>query len=131
MRHADVPRELSAGDALFVRCHKPDRHEPLAKFDFAVLENRPDTDRKTFPASAALVSATIGKVIDLRATAMRAIGPIMPTERGQMINRGLLVGERRHHLEQRIEVLHGGRRFHAPSYHVPNPLQENLGHTGI
>jgi hypothetical protein len=46
LRDLDVLGQLSAGDAVLLRRDQPDGHEPFAKREFGILENRADPHRK-------------------------------------------------------------------------------------
>lgn len=113
LRHLDVAGECGAGHAFFVRRDQPDRHEPFAQRDFAVLEDRSDLYREALFAVAALVIALVGEVVNLGRSAMRAMGALVvlaPTDAAQMINGRLFIGEGFHHLEQAVELHRHGRR---------------------
>lgn len=113
LRNAQVLGERGAGDTLFMRGDKPDRQHPRTERDFTVLKDGADLDREPLAAIAALVSAPVAKMVDLGRATLRAERAAGPADRSEMVNRRLLVGERLHHLEQRLELAKGGLRAHA------------------
>ena len=52
LRHADITRKLGAGDPFFVTRDQPNRDEPLAQWQFRILEDRSDLNREPLPAIA-------------------------------------------------------------------------------
>jgi hypothetical protein len=106
LRDLDVLRELGAGDTLLVGGNQPDRHKPLPQRDFAVFEDRPDLDRETLAAIAALVRLGVGEVIDLRRTAVRTERPTLPTDSCEVRDGRRFVGDRVHQFKEAIEVGH-------------------------
>ena len=95
-----------------MRRDKPDRHEPLAERDFAIFKDRSNLDAETLLAVAALVVPVIGEVVNLCGAAMRAMGVFVvstPTDRTEMVNRGLFVREGFHHVKEAVEGRHGYR----------------------
>lgn len=113
LRHAKVFSELRAGDALLVRSDKPDREHPRTQRDFAVLKDRADLDGEPLATVAALVSAVVREVIDAGRFAVRAKRAVLPADRPEMVDCGLLVGDCGHHLKDGVELLHGGFLRHA------------------
>ena len=93
LRNFEVAGERRAGDPLLVRGHKPDRRKPLAERELRVLEDGSDLDRKALLAISALVGALVAEVHDALRIAVRAKCPILPPDRGQVVNRRLLVRE--------------------------------------
>lgn len=109
LRDLDVLGELSGGDAFGMACHHPDCHEPLAKRQLGVLEDRANLDGEPLAAVAALVGALIREVVNLSAAAVGAICAILPADGAKMVDAHLLVREGFHHLHQAIELLDHGR----------------------
>lgn len=64
LRDFQVVRELRVGDALAIRGDDSSSKHPLAKADFAVLEDGSNFDRKAFAALTAFVGAAVGEVVD-------------------------------------------------------------------
>ena len=98
LRDLEVFRELGGCDPLGVARHHPDRHEPLAKWQFRVLEDRADLNGETLPAIAALMGAIVREVVNLGAATARAIRAIFPADGLKMVDADLLVAEHFHHL---------------------------------
>ena len=59
------------------------------------------------------MGALVREVIDARRVAVRAESVVLPSYRGEVVYRRLFVGKRVHHLDEGIEVLHGGFLAHA------------------
>lgn len=108
LRHADILGKLGAGDALLVRRDKPDGQHPRAQWDFAILKNRADLDGEELTAIAALVGAVVGEVVNLGGNAVRAEWAILPTDRSEVVDRGLFLRDIAHHLKDGVELLNGG-----------------------
>lgn len=108
LRDLDILRQLRAGDALFVRRDKPNGDEPLPERNFRVLEDCSDLDRKPLAAVAALVSALVAEMVDLRRAAVRAIGASFPPDRPEMVDCRLFVRERLSQFKQAVELLKHG-----------------------
>lgn len=102
----DIACELGAGDALLVRGDQPDRHEPLAERDFAILKDGPDLDRETLAAIAALVGLLVTEVIDFGRATMRAERAILPANSREVRDGRRFIGDRVHQLEEAVKFRH-------------------------
>ena len=88
--------------------HHPDRDEPLAQRDFAVLEDRADLDGEPLAAIAALVRPVVGEVVNLGAAAMRTVSAVLPADGAEVVDADLFIAEHFHHLHQAVELLDHG-----------------------
>lgn len=86
-----IAGKLGAGNALSVRRDQPDRGQPLSKRDFAVLEDRPDPDRKAPPAPGALKDQSTLEMIDRLMPAIGAELPKLPSDRREILYRRRLI----------------------------------------
>ena len=59
------------------------------------------------------MGAIIREVVNLGRFAVRAESAVLPADRGEMVDRCLLVRDRGHHLKDGVELLHGGFLAHA------------------
>lgn len=110
-----------------IRNH-PDRREPLAQGQFRILKDRPDLDRKTLTAIAALEGLTIREVINPAATAVRAKLSVSPSDSAQMVDARLLV---RKGVEKRTETIKSGEHAgRLPIFGKPT-TKPTLGQAGI
>lgn len=104
LRDFQVLGERHGRDAFrMVRDH-PNGHEPLAQRQFRVGEDRPNLDRKTRAAAAALERLAVAEMINAVAVAVRAKLAVAPADRAQMVDASLFVWEGVHQVKEAVKV---------------------------
>ena len=112
LRDFQVLGERHGCNALRMIGDHPNGHEPLAQRQFRVGEDRPDLDRKTRAAVAALERLAIAEVINAIAVAVGAKLAVAPADGAQMIDASLFVREGVHQVKEAVKVRnHGASPF--------------------
>ena len=111
LRDANILRQLARADALLVRGHQKDSHEPLAQPDLAILENRAVADRKLLQALEALMRVVLERLGLADYATVRAYGLVRigPAKGAEVIDAGILVREGSGHVGEAFELGKYGR----------------------
>lgn len=114
------PCQRRGCNGLFVVRDPPNRHEPLAKGQFCIVENRTDFDRKVLAATTTPEGSSIRKVLIVRPAALRTKFPSHHRMEDRWSRHGCSSG--------RIQRdLRGIRTYGHGVTSVDNPIQVQFG----